>query len=162
VSHHKRIVDLACIDRSRKSVHDASAAIINAEMTLLDGCRIMISSNCKEAFILHKNNIIGMVTRDDLFKAAFLDIETFHEALQDAQKTNDRTVELQLSLHNEIRSHLNTIHTGIAALQTIPEDLAMVHGIALSASAIGETLQTFEKALAADWPGAAPAPVAPI
>ena len=147
MSHHKRLLELACIDRSRQSVHDASAAIINADMTLLDGCRIMISSNCKEAFILHNNAIIGMVTRDDLFKAAFLDIETFHTALHEAQKNRASTIELQSSLHAEIRSHLNAIHSGLSTLHTIPEDLAMVHAITLSASAISDTLLTFEKAL---------------
>lgn len=142
----KKIAELTCIDKTRNSVHDASAAIINADMTLFDGCRIMISSNCQEAFILHNNKILGLITREDLFKAAFLDIEAIHSTMQDIPKNHERILTFQSSLHTEIRSHLNAIHAGLETIQARPEDLAMIHAIKLSTSSISDTLLTFEQA----------------
>lgn len=142
----KNISELACIDRTRISVHDASAAIINADMTLLDGCRIMIASNCREAFILKNNTILGLVSRDDLFKAAFMDIEALHSTLQHVHKNRDRLLAVQSSLHTEIRSHLNDIRAGLERIHAKPDELAMVHSMTASASSICDTLLTFEKA----------------
>lgn len=141
----KKIGDLACIDRTRTKVQDESSAIMNAEMTILDACRLMISSDCKEAFILHNNSIIGLINRDELFKTAILEISDIHFALQDMKHHVERSVELQASLQTEIRSHLNAIHTGLSSLSKPPQDLSMIHAITLSASAIKDTLSTFEK-----------------